>query len=535
MQHVTFAVGPFHMHVIPANPSGSEESTFSLSMMAFCLPGFEMEVEHSTACLRPAMDFFSDYGSYPFDSFKVVFVEEPTPQCHVGQTMALASQDLLYPPEIPDQAHVTRPLLTHALAAQWIGIDIIARTWADGWLTTGLAHYMNNQFTRASLGENEYRFKHRLDMEQCFALDQGWQYPLCLPGKLEPPDDTTQQFVTVKAPLVLSMLDRRMKKIGTSLGLSRVIPKIFSDCLSGRVVGNQLTTEYFQRACRGMGKVDMQPFFDQWIHGSGVPRLYVSATGDRKRSVVDMTVVQVCPAYEWVSKHEPHNLQFKKPTRSFEGAFTLRVQEEGDLPIEHTIDLEAGESLHPLPFTPKLRRWKFRAGRSRGFKLVGLEPRAEQGDQPATGTPGAGTGGVGGGDGEQDPLDVEWKFTDWTDEERSRLLQESYDWIRFDPDLEWILRVEWQHSLEKLRELALQGRTEQVPGPMVWAFQLENEKDVVAQKEAINALAGYASHMCATVLTRVALDDNYFYRVRMAAVEALVAVSQKYIASKAYG
>lgn len=328
VQHMSFAAGPFRTHVVSFNGRlgdqqdllDHEEDNDQPVIVAFCLPGYENEVANSTNFLHTALrDFSSEYGTYPFSTFKMVFVDEPSPQCSIATGMVTCAQDLLYPREVIDQAYITRPLLTHALASQWLGINIIPRAYADLWLVNGLAIYMSALFLKKLMGDSEYRFKLHKEIERCVEMDYGDQYPISIPGSRDPPDPATLEFINLKAPLVLQMLDRRMAKLGTSLGMTRVIPKLFLESLSGELKDNVLSSAHFWRTCRKMSGVDWAPFATQWVLGSGCPRLSVSARYDRPRKVVDFIIKQTIGAPKAPSTRHSKTLGYwQKPTQQFE-------------------------------------------------------------------------------------------------------------------------------------------------------------------------------------------------------------------------
>jgi len=213
VQHIAFAAGPFHVQQIAADLSSAGCESLLLSSVSF---------------MRSAMSFYStEFGSYPFGSHKLVFVDEMPTQRFDSATLSLVTVDLLHGDDAIDQVFETRHSLGHALACQWMGINIQQKTWSDTWLVNGLGAYITGLFIRKLLGHNEYRFRLKKDMERVLELDNGSMPPICQPQVSEPPDSVTLPFINLKAPLVLHILDRRLGKSGTSLGLSRVLPKIF--------------------------------------------------------------------------------------------------------------------------------------------------------------------------------------------------------------------------------------------------------------------------------------------------------------------
>lgn len=295
-----------------------ENSSSQPPMHIFSLPGTAHLLSHSTSFLRSALHFYStEYGSYPYSSFNLVFVDEPLEGCTSGAGMAIANSDLLFPPDVIDQAYETRHVLAHAIALQWVGVNIIPKTWSDTWLVNGLGLYITSQFIRRLLGNNEFRFRLKMDRDRCARMDNGSQLPICIPTSLSPPDKAALPFMNLKSGLVLYILDRRLGKTGTSLGLSRVIPKIFLSALTGELTNNALSTQAFFRMCRKISGVDTRSFAEQWVWGSGCPRFDVTAVFNKKKMLVEMTVRQKVPAREGIGADLIRE-SWWKPTRAFE-------------------------------------------------------------------------------------------------------------------------------------------------------------------------------------------------------------------------
>ncbi len=323
VQHIAFAAGPFHVHELPADQTPSDpdkeddEEYVQPDMHVFCLPGLEPMLRTTTSFYRSAMKYYSTLGSYPFGSFKAVFVDELPTQRFDSATLALISNDVLHGEDAIEQVYESRQTLSHALACQWVGINILPKTWSDLWLVNGLGSFVTALFFRQMFGNNDYRFRLRRDMDRIAELDVGTQLPICQPTVLEPPDASALSFINLKAPVVLYILDRHLGKSGTSHGLSRVIPKIFLSAISGDLVGNILSTSSFLRTCRKISGVDPRIFAEQWIYGSGCPHFTFNASFNRKKLIVEFMMRQVSPAFE-ANKHDPIALGILRPVPFFE-------------------------------------------------------------------------------------------------------------------------------------------------------------------------------------------------------------------------
>lgn len=274
-------------------------------MHAFCLPGQESLLTASITTMRTAMSFYStEFGSYPFGSYKLVFVDEMPTQRFDAATLSIVTLDLLHGEDAIDQVYETRLCLGHALASQWMGVNIQPKTWSDLWLVNGLGLYITGLLMRKIFGNNEYRFRLKRDMDRVIELDQGTMPPVCQPQHPDPPDAHALAFINLKAPLIMHILDRRLGKSGTSLGLSRVLPKVFLSAISGEMVNNALSTHAFLRTCRKVSGIDPRSFAEQWIYGSGCPTFGFSASFNRKKMAVEIQMRQDAPAYNALETNE---------------------------------------------------------------------------------------------------------------------------------------------------------------------------------------------------------------------------------------
>lgn len=325
VQHIGFAYGPFSiLDISPSaqkaqqeqeeegedEPYPEEEEAIAaaadaegqVQMHAFCLPGREQELQNSVSFMTKALEFFlEEFGSYPFNSFKLVFVDDCPFSVFNTAALGIVSAELLFPTSIIDQAYETRQALTYSLTSQWVGINIIQKTWADTWVIQGLSVYVNSLCLRRLMGNNEYRFRLKKDVARCCAWDVKMP-PLCQPGVMSPPTSDILPFINLKAPLVMHILDRQLLKAGTHNGLSRTIPKLFLSAISGDLKDNLLSTHNFLRMCRKVSGADLRHFADQWIYASGCPRFHIAANFNRKRMAVELAIKQESPAAQYAEQ-----------------------------------------------------------------------------------------------------------------------------------------------------------------------------------------------------------------------------------------
>lgn len=503
VHHVGFVAGclsALDLSIAPGGVGGAEDGG-ELQSVAFCLPGREDELQASVRVVRQAIDFYSrELGSYPFGSYKVVFVEDAITDLHSASTLSIVSADLLHPSTVIDQALETRQHLAHALAVQWVGMNIIQRSWSDTWLINGLALYISGLFWRKLMGNNEYRFRLRKDCDRCCAWDVGMP-PICQIGSNEPPDSALLPFINLKAPLVLHILDRKLCKAGASVGLGRVIPKVLLQAITGELPNNTLSTSSFLRTCRKVSGVDLRSFVEQWIYGSGCPRFFINSHFNRKKLTIEIHVRQESPALQF-AEYRPELAIGSNPVKFFEGQMTIRIHEADGRPYEHVLDIKTPHKRYDVPFNTKYKRVRRNTKRFQARQAAAVA--AAEGDQDAAEAIGMIDLGFSLALWENEEQRERWKVADWTEDDEDIMSQAAYEWIRMDSDFEWIASLHVEQP------------------DFMWVSQLQRDRDVVAQLQAVQALAQIPNAISSSMLTRTVLVHKYFYRVRTEACHALV-------------
>ena len=486
---------------------------------ALCLPGREQEMAHAVGIVRQAMDHYSaTIGSYPFsNTYAVAFVDSlssGSPTFH-SAGLTLFSSDILHPPTVIDQAYETRHLLAHALAIQWAGVNLIPAKPSDTWLIAGIALHVTAQFLRKVWGNNEYRFRVKKDMLRC--VNQDVQRAPIADHTRGVPDPVQLQFIALKAPLVLHILDKYLRKSGTSLGLDKVLPKLFLDAFtstagtgSAHSSYNTLSTEKFMKLCRkacGASIEGLRTFFDQWVYGSGCPTFNVTANFNRKRMAIELNIAQECRAANWAASEQVpwHESSHLRPIQMFDGQMTIRIHEADGTPYEHVLNIQEHFKKHEVPFNTKYKRIRRNTKRYQARQAAATA--AASGDTEAQEDIAALDVGFNLALWEDEAERERWRVEDWTEEDDNEMSQATYEWIRIDADLEWICNINFEQK------------------DFMWISQLTRDRDVVAQLEAVHALSRMPSKIVASNLAKTVLVSNYFVRIRMEACLALVSCS----------
>ncbi|KAI1413278.1 hypothetical protein F5Y13DRAFT_189643 [Hypoxylon sp. FL1857] len=517
-KHIGFAVGPFE-HVDLWSEFRSEEDDTKLGVNAvkvhgYCLPGRAEEVRNTCSTLVTAVDYFVlTFGRYPFESYKVCFVDDMIEETISLCAFSLCSTRLLYPADIIDTEVETTRTLVYSLASQWFGVNIVPDTKADIWLVVGIAWFLTDHFMKMLCGNNEFRFRMksmadrlvRTDIRRPNLQDLGEHLYL---GNFE------VEFMNLKAPLVLFILDRRLSKSSSSTGISKIISRMVSKAnTSGQASDEVLGSDPFRRACEKAGNTRLDQFWNQWILSSGCPRFEVFQRFNKKRLCVEMTIRQTQDII-W-SKPRPlkkdnfwrdvmeetHGVHASEVQQSFTGPMTIRIHEADGTPYEHIVEIrdEPAKSVRfEIPYNTKYKRLK-RNRRQRERALASSARGNDDGYRDLYYL----------GDVMQHPDEMEeWEFCDWDESIETKMDQESYEWIRMDADFEWI--CEMQTNLP----------------PYMYASQLQQDRDVVAQQDSMlflhRSFSMTGPHpVVSTILARTLLDPRYYYGIRIMAADEL--------------
>lgn len=239
------------------------------------------------------MDFFAlTYGSYPFTNFKLCFVDELSPDIVDTASLSICSNRILFSEDIIEPLDRVIRQLVHALASQWMGVSIVPKEPGDIWVVVGISYFMTDIFLKKLCGNNDYRFRQIQTSDRVLHLDIA-RPSLYDTGAIISLDPSELEFMELKAPLVLFILDRRLTKTSGSSGLSRIISRIFLNAKVGDLASSAVYTTYFMKTCEKLGHAKLEVFFAQWVYGAGCPRFRVTQRFNKKKLVVEILIQQV--------------------------------------------------------------------------------------------------------------------------------------------------------------------------------------------------------------------------------------------------
>ncbi|KAI4254035.1 MAG: hypothetical protein LQ352_003340 [Teloschistes flavicans] len=510
-QQLGFAIGPFeHVDLAEFRDRVEDDKLGqnAVPLHGFCLPGRAAEVRNTCLPMAKAIDFFTlEYGSYPFSNYKLCFVDDSIPEItHTGY-LSICSNSLLFPEDVLEPLETVSRRMIHALASQWMGVNVIPKEPSDTWVVVGIAYFMTDAFLRRLFGKNDYGFRQKQATDRVADLDIG-RPSIFDTGNLVDLDPFEAEFLALKAPLVLSILDRRFTKTGSASGLSRIISRVFLNAKVGDLANGAISTAYFAKTCERLGHAKLEAFFTQWVYGAGCPRFRVTQRFNKKKNVVEMLIQQ--------TQSEPPERDLEKTTFMrdvkeekqdvfagpvqpvFTGPMTICIHEADGSPYEHLIEIKEVNTKIEILYNTKYKRLKrSKRQKDRTATAGATEYNPEENNDVLLYCL---------GDVLQSEEEIQqWRLTDWGKEDEDRMSQESYEWIRVDANFEWICKL----------SVTMAG--------YMYLSQLQQDKDVVAQLESIQYMAVQKEHgLVSTILLRTLMDTRYFHGIRTAAAAALV-------------
>lgn len=507
-QHIGFAIGPFEKVDLAAFRDSEtaellQENASPIS--AYCLPGRQAETENTCLMSTDAIDYFvKEYSPYPFTSFTYCFVDDYLDRPASFAGLSICSSRLLYPESVIDGIKDITRTLVESLAVQWLGIQIIPERPEDTWVVLGAALYITELYMLRLCDKNEHRFRMKQLADRVCELDKNrpsiWDM-----GALLHVDDSEYDFMALKAPVVLYILDRRSNKVMGSPKMAQSISKVLSKARNEDLKDNLLGTNDFIRiAEKAMHGVSLDAFINQWVKGAGVPTFQATHKFNKKKLVIDMTIRQMhgtlttgdelnVNTFMRDAREEIHAVYATPLQPVFTGPMTIRIHEADGTPYEHIVEIKEQVTTIEIPYNTKYKRLKRgRKQRQRGAARGGEEDEQEQSVYSL-------------GDTLQSEEDfVAWRFADWSEEDQMQIDQESYEWLRLDADFEWICN------------------TQLIMKSWLWTSQLQQDQDVAAQLMTLQQFAIYPPHaVLSTVLTRTIMDSRYFHSIRTAAIGIL--------------
>ncbi|KAH1118114.1 hypothetical protein AAZX31_17G117900 [Glycine max] len=468
---ISLAVAPFE--ILP-------DHQFSLISHMCSLPNLS-KMRNTVDFFHSAFSCYKDYLSvdFPFDSYTQVFIEPEmaVSSLSLGASMSVFSSQVLFDEKVIDQTIDTRVKLAYALARQWFGVYITPEAPNDEWLLDGLAGFLTDFFIKKHLGNNEARYRrYKANCAVC-KVDNGGATALSCSASCKDLYGTQciglyGKIRSWKSVAALQMLEKQMGPES----FRRILQTIVSRAQDKTRSIKTLSTKEFRHFANKVGNLErpfLKDFFPRWVGSCGCPVLRMGFSYNKRKNMVELAVLRGCTALQ-TSNTSILDINPDTETRDgdtgWPGMMSIRVYELDGM-YDHPILPMAGDAWQLLEIQchSKLAARRFQKPK-KGLKLDGSD---DNGDVPSM---------------------------DMRSNTESPLL-----WIRADPDMEYLAEVHFNQPVQ------------------MWINQLEKDKDVIAQAQAIAALEAspQLSFSIVNALNNFLSDSKAFWRVRIEAAFAL--------------
>ncbi|XP_057777972.1 transcription initiation factor TFIID subunit 2-like [Salvia miltiorrhiza] len=477
-QWISLAVAPFE--ILPDRHRGL--------LSYFCLPSNLSKLRNTVVFFYNAFSHYEDYlsASFPFGSYTQVFIapEMTVSSWSSGASTSIFSSHLLFDEKLIDQTIETRIKLAYALARQWFGVYITPEAPNDEWLVEGLAGFLTDSFIKRFLGNNEARYRrYKANCAVCQADDSG---ATTLSSSAASKDLYGTQCIgfygkirSWKSVAVLQMLEKQMGPES----FRKILQNIVLRARDGNRSLRTLSTKEFRHFANKIGNLErpfLKEFFPRWVGSCGCPVLKMGFSYNKRKNMIELAVLRGCTSRpdSWVGIDNINpDSENRDGVVGWPGMMSIRVHELDGM-YDHPFLPMAGEpwQLLEIQCHSKLASKRFQKTK-KGTKADGSD---DNGDAVPT--------------------------TDVRPNSESPLL-----WLRADPEMEYLAEVHFNQPVQ------------------MWINQLERDKDVVAQAQAIEVLEALPqlSFSVVNALNNFLIDSKAFWRVRIQAAYALAATTSE--------
>ncbi|MEI6872894.1 MAG: M1 family metallopeptidase, partial [Verrucomicrobiota bacterium] len=223
-------------------------------------------------------------------------------------------------------------LVAHELAHQWFGDLVTCKEWSHTWLNEGFATYYDWLWQGYFHGEDETLY-HLYNNAKGILSNTNEKRGI-VSRKFTDPSENFTYLSYPKGAWVLHMLR------------SELGPTLYRECVKTyleRHAYGSVTSDDFRNVVEELSGRSFERFFDQWLHGVGVPILDVDYSWDEKTHLAKITVNQT----QKISEETP----------LFQFPLSLRFNAEGVVHERVVQVRERAESFYiPLSSEPTLLR-----------------------------------------------------------------------------------------------------------------------------------------------------------------------------------
>jgi len=218
-------------------------------------------------------------------------------------------------------------LVSHELSHSWFGDLVTCRNWAELWLNEGFATFMEAAWREKKNGEKNYLEKVKQDAEAFINEDATVKNNHGLYNRQAGNVDALFDRSGVTYNKGGAVIHTLRRQVG-----DQAFWKAINLYLNRHKFGNVESTD-LRAAMEEVSGQNLDWFFEQWVYGTGYPKLSVAPVWNPAKKTLTVTVTQTQPAVglNTAAYRLPMNVNFEfgPPVRNFEPArmeVTKRVE-----------------------------------------------------------------------------------------------------------------------------------------------------------------------------------------------------------------
>lgn len=257
---------------------------------------------HYTVCqFEKYFRFVNEYIGVPYaeiaQEFKLVFTGHSTTQQTILESrinsfanVGYVPNELMLEKSVIENTREKQIQLCTLVSSQWFGSYVVPDTWSDFWLTYGLAGFIALQFFADEFGKNEYKHYVVKQSKRLHYLEATLDAkPLFFENYVHPVEVLTYNMF-IKAPLIFHM-------VATWAGIRNIVKAAVNDVQNDATIWKiskyLSTVTFFVQIEKKFAAKDLRDFLNFWIYSTGVPRFICGCQFDAGTSKVLFGIKQV--------------------------------------------------------------------------------------------------------------------------------------------------------------------------------------------------------------------------------------------------
>ncbi|MBS1815995.1 MAG: peptidase M1 [Acidobacteria bacterium] len=209
-------------------------------------------VEYAATAARQFEYFTSVFGQPESPTLRIVEIPSDSVSASWGPEIAAIAGNRI------GQTNSYR-LLANTIARQWWGSEVSPATLNDAWITNGMSRYGELMWLEDSAGKTSLQAAISDVSAGALAYDTA---PLSTMGRVDPFSPQFQSMTLEKGAMVFHMLRYEMGDDTFTRFLRGVL---------SQYAGKGITTDDIEKVAEAQSKLNLLPFFAQWINGTGAP------------------------------------------------------------------------------------------------------------------------------------------------------------------------------------------------------------------------------------------------------------------------